>query len=80
MPKSKLKHFMDNHNRLRFFFRSIQGTLQRGARAFIVLPFGPAEAQCMNRARVSDLFHLLPETIKGSIRKSPSFTVIARRK
>ena len=45
-----------------FFFRSVQGTLQRGARASIALPFGAAEAQRMNWARVSDLFHLPPDT------------------
>ena len=71
---------MDNDNRLRFFIRSIQGTLQRGACASIVLPFGSAEAQRMNWARVSDLFHLLPATIKCSMRKPSSFSVIARRK
>ena len=81
MPKSRLKHFMNKHNRWRFFFRSVQGTLQRGARASIALPFGAAEAQRMNWARVSDLFHLLVIlTIKCSIRNRSSFSVTARRK
>lgn len=62
------------------FSLRVFSTLQRGTRVSIVLLFGAAEAQRMNWARVSDLFHPLPDTIKGSMRKPSSFSVIARRK